>query len=538
MRITSAVREQCRPRPPRWPCPPARLKRAALLAAWAGTLQLYTPGAVAQEPGGLTLGDVVSATLEVNPSILLAAQQVQSARGDLLVAGAPFDLQLLTSGTASRVHVDDPVDATPGVQKQIVYDLGLERLFRNGTSLKPTLSLTRSQLSTWPAGATANATSVGLTANVPLLRDRGGAVSAAPERAASRDYEASRLRLRHATAQSVLAAVVAYWDYLSAQRRLEVLRASEERAQKTVGQTRVLVEAEERTPADLTQVLGNLAAKKVSRLGAEQALFEARQQLGLAIGLPPEEISRLGAPGTPFPAASGEAPPRPPAEEWVATALLRRSDLAAGEQNLSAAEILAGSSRNLMKPRLDLSLATGYGASGTGSGLDDLVGPLYRRLPNPNATLQLSLTLPTARSNARGRLLQSTAAVEQQRVAQADLRRRIASQVAVSCEALGLAASAAAESENAVRLLDATVLAEQRKFQLGFSTLFDVIQAQDGLTSGLLQQIQSQRGYAVAIATLRYEAGVLVSDGERPEEAASLLSPPVAPPPAEKEGRP
>jgi outer membrane protein len=86
------------------------------------------------------------------------------------------------------------------------------------------------------------------------------------------------------------------------------------------------------------------------------------------------------------------------------------------------------------------------------------------------------------------------------------------------------------ESKEAVRLLSSTGQAEKSKFQLGVSTLFDVIQAEDALTSALLGEIQSQRNYAVAIVSLRYQSGTLVAgdEGEAPGtvDAAGLQTPP------------
>lgn len=84
------------------------------------------------------------------------------------------------------------------------------------------------------------------------------------------------------------------------------------------------------------------------------------------------------------------------------------------------------------------------------------------------------------------------------------------------------------ESAEAVRLFEAGVQAVQRKFQLGAATLFDLIQAQDALTSALLFQVQSQRDHAVAIAALRFQSGRLV-EGDRDAfrvTVADLVTPP------------
>ncbi len=503
------------------------LHRAARLSLCAAGLLVPARGTVADDLARLTLDEVVVATLRSNPDILLSAQQAEIARGTLLAASSSFDLNLQSSAVGARLHGSDPAGAE-ALQKQLSYSVGVQRLFRNGLTLRPDVALTRSAFDTFPGSATSNNASLAVSASLPLLRDRGGASSASSERAARHDYAASRLALRHTTALRVLTAVTAYWDYLSAQAREAVLADSERRAERTAEQTRVLVEADERTQADLTQILANLASKRVARIAAEQTLVEGRQTLGLSIGLPAESIEALPEAGTPFPDPPSGAT-FAPTPAVFAEAFGQRDDLAAAEEDQRSVDALLVGARSDLKPRLDLGLTTGYKAVDGGLGLSQFFAPLWNQRPRLDATLQLSFQFPPANSRARGRLLQSAGAVEQQRIVTDDLRRRIATGVSVAAQALARGAAGVRESEEAVRLSQATVQAEERKFQLGVSTLFDVIQAEDGLTSALLNQILSRRNYAVAIATLRFQSGRLV-EGAREETPSvpvqSLLTPP------------
>jgi len=494
-----------------------------LLAAGVTTARAEDP----PPEGALTLGEVVQATLGSNPDIQAATQQVEAARGALTSAGTTFDTHLVSDGGAGRMHGTDPLRGLEAIQKQLSYRVALERLFRNGITVTPEVGLVRNSFSTLPGSAASNAGSVALTVAVPLMRDRGGESSVAAERAAGHDYAARRLALRHTRAATVLSSVVAYWDYLAAQERLDVLRSSEDRARRIAEQTRVLVQAEERTATDLTQTLGNLAAKRVTRIAAEQGLVEARQQLGLAVGWPAETIPALPAAGTTFPEPPVQAAAASTADLF-SSVLARRADFGAAEEELAAAESQVGASRSELKPRLDLLVTGGYRSSEPGLGFNDFFSPLYRRGPRPDATFQFRYTLPVSNSYARGLLLQTSALSEQRRLARDDLKRRIASGVVVASEALARGQAGVRESAEAVRLLEATVQAEQRKFQLGVATLFDVIQAEDALTNARLGQIQSRRNYAAAIAATRFQTGTLLAGGEGEPAAvdtAALQSP-------------
>jgi outer membrane protein len=498
---------------PGWP----RRWRAWLAAGAA----LLARGAPAQEPPGLALDDAVRATLASSPDVSLAEQEIEAARGRLLASRAPFDLRLSSSVVGSRVHsVDGGIDHT------LSYGVGADRLLRNGIVLSPEVVLARSGLSTSPGSATANTAAPSVGVALPLLQDRNGSVSRAGERAAEHRLLSSRLVLRHTVSQSVYSVAVAYWGYLAAQRRLRVFEESEQRAQVIVDQTRVLVQAEERTAADLNQTLGNRAAKRVAQVAAEQAVVEARALLGLAIGLTGEQIAALPPAVTEFPAPSATEPVGG-AAALLAGAYDRRADLGAAVQEQLAAERARAGALAALRPRLDLVVTTGYQGLGTGLGVGPFFTPLYRPAPQLDAEVALRFQFPFGNSRARGELLQSDAGVAQQQIVVRDLQRRIASGVSVAAEALLRGAASVRAAEESVELSEATVQAEQRKFQLGASTLFDVILAQDSLTSALLTEIESRRSYAVAIASARFQNGsLLAGDDPRSADGRRLLTPP------------
>ena len=475
--------------------------------------------------GGLGLAQVVKVTLSASPELKLAAAQLEIADGALTVSRGVFDLTLTTTATASRTNLLDGTGA-PAVEKDLIYTAGAQRLLRNGVLVTSEVSLTRSLLS-HSLGVNTDIADVRLGVAIPLLRDRGGASSAAAEQAAATDHEAARWGLRHTAAQQVLAAVADYWDYQAANQRLEVLRSSEARAERMVEQTRALVEADERTPADLIQLRGNAASKRVTRISAEQDLINARITLGLAMGLPADATAALPPPATAFPGPGGGAG-RLDASRLVEQAYQRRADLAAADQDTRSASIRLEAARSDLRPRLDLILDTGYRATEADDGIERFFWTVNQREPRLDGLVELRLDLPLSNSAARGHVVQSSAAHEQRDIARDDLRRRIAAGVALGLEAVAHAEAAMLESAEAVRLFEAGVQAVQRKFQVGATTLFDLIQAQDALTGALLSQVQSQHDYAVAIAALRFQSGLLV-EGDRDAflvPVANLVIPP------------
>ena len=482
-------------------------------------------------PGGITLQAALEATLSYGTQVRLGEERVRMERGALRTARAPFDAILTTSIATERENSVSPVAGgglASALTSTVSYSVGLPKRLRSGVVLTPRAGLTRVDVADVPGARTSRA-SVDLGVLVPLLRDRGGAATNAADRAAEQEYRASILEARHAAAASVLGAAVAYWNERAAEERLQVYRSSEERARQLVDDTHELVAADERPAADLDQLRANLALKRAARATGEQAVIEARQQLALAMGVYDAGTAALPRAVTNFPeiTTDGEAHAAP-GREAIAAALGRRSDLAALSARSSGAKAQLAGARGGLKPRLDLLVDLGYAGLAADGGIDGAISSFYRHVPGLNASVQLSYELPLARLASSGAAMQRASAYDQARTREAELVRQISSGVLVASEALRHSRLAMQASREAAALSRHAVENEKRRFQLGMSTLFDVILAEDALTNARLGEIAGRHDYAVAVARLRYESGSLLSfDGKGVSVSAeSVTTPP------------
>ncbi|MFN8647727.1 MAG: TolC family protein [Gemmatimonadales bacterium] len=481
---------------------------------------LLLPTALAAQeeapPGALHLRDALRLARGGNTAIRLATEQTRVAWAGSLQASAPYDLNFTTSFTSvtsrSPVQVPGAVASLPDVSalKQLDYSVGLSKTFRSGLQLSPSVTVQRIDLSTTPGAPVARST-VALNALVPLLRDRAALNLRASGEVADAEVLASEDDRRHATAVALQSVAAAYWTYVGGVRRLAAQQAAEARAQRTVEVTRRLIEADERTPSDLDQVIANATQKTVLRLAAEQALVQARQQLGVAMGLDPGAIATLPLPADSFPMAAGNAAV-PRLADWQAQAVAGRRDLSAATTRARATDWLERSAANDLRPRLDLSVGVGYQGIDQGNEADHTLGALFRNVPGLQATVQVRFQQPTSGTLGHARLVQAEATTAQREATLADLRRRILSSVEVAARGLDNARVSVDAAGTAVAMARRGVDHQERKFALGLATLFDVIQAQDALTAAELSEITSQQAFAVAIAQLRLETATLVLD--------------------------
>jgi outer membrane protein len=483
---------------------------------------LATPvRALGDAPRPLSLDELVRETLANNTDLRVVETDVASAAGAQMAAAEPFDsaLAVVASGTQGYQFSGPDQPPSTALTRTVSAGITWNRRFRNGLSIGPEVNASRTRL--YGAGGAGGApaspnfdveqTSSRLKVAVPLWRDFGGAVTAAPEQAAGLGRAASEMDARWAQAQVLLQAAGAYWSYLAAERRLEVLAASEERARRDVDETGALVKADERTGADLIQAQGYHSSRRAARIAAEQQRLDAARQLVVLAGERWEGTAILPRATTEFP-DPGPAPEPDRLQRWIGDAVRQRPDMAAAELRVRGAAVLLQAARNELRARLDLEVSAGYTGQARGP-----AGVLARDFPGADAAVTVSYQLPTEQVGARGRAAQAAAALERQRIARADLERRITIGVLAAFEIARSTQLGLRESADAVKLMQRTVDNEKKKFRLGSTTLFSVNQAEESLTSALLAMIDGHREFAVALATLRFETGTVLAASGNPE---------------------
>lgn len=507
-------------RAPRWA---ARLGAALAFAAAAAA-----PRAAAAQQPGLTLERAVTRALEHGNDLQVARARVLGLRGQALAAAGAFDLQVGASVAGARQNALEPGETglVAADTRTAEYSLQASRLLRSGITLAPSVTVSRV---TAAGVTTADASSsVSLDVGVPLLRDRFGRSSSAPEAAARLLAAAGDHDVRAVTAWAAYTAAGAYWDYAAAWARQRVYADAEARAARRVDETQILVRGDERPAADLAAVEAALASARQLRIAAEQEVEEARTQLGLTLGMGLAETAALGEPATAFPAPAPGETGDAELDRLVRLALERRGDLQATSMELRSDDLLLRAARDGMKPRLDLHLSVGYAGRQLAGGYGGLVEPLFRDVPGLNAGVRMEYQLPGARSEARGLAAQGEAARAEKQLDVQELQRQIATGVAVALHGLARSAAVVSETDRAAALYRTTVENERARSRLGASTLFDATYAEDNLTTALLSVVAGRQSYARALAQLRYETGTLTHDvdGTPTVDPALLLTRP------------
>ena len=496
-------------------------RRAAVCAFCA----LLSGAALAAEapPPGIGLMDAVRVTLAMDPVIHVQDQALEAARGGLLAAQGQFDP--VPSAELRYQH-----NATPLTQIQrlsglnflkgdsVVYQAAMDQQFRSGLRVTPSLGMTRNQDNSTNASAP-HIAAVNLNITVPLLRGHGEKAVAAKERAAEFEYQASTLDLWHTISGSIAKTTAAYWNYRAATRALAAFAEAEARLQELLGSSRKLAEADEMPPADLKQYESQLATATASRIGAEQALVEARQALGLAMGLPFQDIGALPPPSDDFPPIDSRNSVDPVRTgDLVEDGVRRRNDLKAAERRLEAAESLLAAARNSTLPQVDLSLDVGYQGLSEGNGFDNAFTGFTSNVGGVNAAASLRYRWPVYNRTAEGNVVQGQANLQGIAIGKENLARTIRSDILVATTALTNSLAQLRQAQAATESIRVAFENEKKKKRLDMSTSIDVLLIQTLLTNATINEVNAYSNYAAALVRLRFATATLFAPDKETQD--------------------
>lgn len=480
---------------------------------------LFTLDAFSQEPNaGLKLIKAIETTLTKQPAILLQEQKVENNKGLFQEAEGTFDLTIesnmefindktpLNEENKSIYGVDSSDSFTTN------YQVSLNKLLHTGVIVKPNLQISSTNDRSL-GNITQNEASVNFTLVIPLLKGRGRKVTEANLMAIENVLEASELELSHSISQSIFNTGAAYWNLLGFLKKLDILKDSENRALKMVQDVKQLIDADERPPSDLDHLQANLSDKIAARFSAEEELYSAHQELGLAMGLNFDEISSLPYPIEPFPAIHSKEVLLYiyNKEEFLNLSKSNRTDLLAMKKKEISEETLLQAAKANQKPFLDLYLDIGYKGLEEGETETGLYKSLYNSVGGLNYSLLLSYKYPIGNNTSKALVRKHSSIYNQTRIQRLDMERRITSDVSVALENLSKSIKGLQEAQKSVSIYKKVVDNEKIKLRIGMSTVIDLVTVEDRLTNALLSEVDFQQKYASALLQLRYATGTLLS---------------------------
>ena len=464
----------------------------------------------------LSLREATAFALQGNLNIQIAGLEPRIREAQVAVEEGIFDLQLHASATASNSRllstspffqefINDSV-AQDNTQEQAIR-FGLSRLNRWGGTYGVELSeahvdSTR-RVPVPPDGPEPplrnafNTAELQVRVTQPLLKNFGSLVTnnriVIAQNNFSMSQEDLRLQITHVTAEVQRA----YWDLVFHRQDLEVRREQRALAEQLLEQIRKQVAVGTLAPIEVLQAETEIARVEETILVAENTLRATEDRLKrimnfsllgeladvvlLPIDVPAYDAREIGQ------------------EEQIRQALEHRYDLAQAKLMLENQRVTLSFNENQALPTLDLE--TSLRINGVGKEFDehlDTFDPGSRH----RWDVSLQFTQPLGNSQAKNRIEQSRLAIRQQMLRIKDMEEEVVREVRAAVRDVLTHAQRVRASRVSSELAQKQLEAEEKKLQVGLSTVFTVLEFQEDLSVERSKEINALTDYLRALIHL------------------------------------
>lgn len=495
-------------------------------------------GASADEARRLTIRQAVQEALASSPELDTAEAAVRSARANAALQRGSFAPRPYIEGgfgigtsTTAVYNVDDD-GSYPDNNLRVA--TGLQGDLSSGTHYELLVSALRLQSDPQSGGIPTSLFSPSFTTQVQaqvtqqLLR---GAWGVRREPAETNETEADALVQDRRTLRSALAlaTVEACWGLAVALESRRVATESVALAQRQLEATQLRIRAGRLSPLDETSAQATVAARQDALVAVEQAVIAA--EAGLHGVLLPRARDR-GEPATleiaETPETGGDGQSNAVVRTELDRALAARTELKAQRLRLRGARRHAEALDHETLPELSVSLTAGLrglagtnpdGCDGSDCGIDPqshFVGGIETSFANtvraPYLQIAGRLAAPVPNTQANAAATVAALAVRQRESELARAEWTVRTQVRQAVLALDRARERVRTSGEALRLAEQSLEGEQRKFDAGVSTTFEVIRVQEALAAARNARYAAQAELALARARLSFARGTLLED--------------------------
>jgi len=419
------------------------------------------------------------------------------------------------------------------------YAVGYTQAFQTGTSFQVVTAGGRSTTTSLtqlfnPAVNTYMA--VGFTQ--PLLNGFGRRANSVQIRIAQNNLKVAGSVFRQQVITTVSQVLNLYWDYVAFKENVRVAEQALAYAQKLLSDNRRQVEIGTLAPIEVVRAESEVAARQQDLIVAQTNLQQQAEVIKTALSkqVDPELASAKIAPEDKLP----EPKPNdvPPLDEALRLAAANRPELEQLERNLASQDYTIQARRNSLLPSLNVfatyaasglfgnkaECPAGYvaygqtctGAGGTVPPLDIVAGGVSQALTQtwqgryPDYSFGVSLSIPIRNRAAQADAARALLERRQLETQVQQTKNKIAQDVR-SAEIGVIQAKAQIEAaRKAVTLAQQTLDAEQKKFQLGESTVFLVIQAQRDLATAEGNEVKARSTYAKALTQFQQVTAIIL----------------------------
>ena len=457
----------------------------------------------------LSLEEAINLVLQNNLEISIEQYNPEIKKEDIKNAEAAFDSTFNTGGTQVLNETDS--DQTPTGTTAI--STGIQKRFTTGGSYELNLSTSRSTFDTMtmtvddpetglPVSTKVDvddryATGIELTFSHALLKNRGTDVNTTQIRIAQKNREVSISELRSTVIDVISEVKNTYWSLVYALGDLEVNRLALQLAYDLVKINEAQVNVGTLAPIEVLQAKATAASREVEIISAEQTVRDVEDSLKRLLNIPENDpIWTAAIIPTDAPVSARQSISL---QESIQRALENREELYQLQKALEIQEISLNAADNQLKPELNAFSTLDLSGQDTdfGGSISD-----FTEFNEASVTLGLQFEYPLGNHAAKSSYNKARLGIDQTRLSIQNLEQAIAVQVRQAVRSVETSYKLVEASRVAQQLAEEQLDAEQKKFNEGLSTNFQVLNYQEQLASAQSRYTQAITGYNQALVAL------------------------------------
>ena len=357
----------------------------------------------------------------------------------------------------------------------------------------------------------------------PLLRNLNLNANQQRVVAASNGERVARHQFETQVMDIVRDVMVAYLDLIQSIRGLEVSERSLELAQNLLRNNRIQVEVGTMAPIDVLEAEAEVARREEAVIVTQEAIGNSEDLLKRLINDPgSNDFWTMGLEPTDEPI---ETEFEIDADESVRIALERRPELEQSRANLDTQSYNVRYTRNQTRPQIDVVGSLNYtGLGGTRFIRDEFAGEPIGEIPGGysdalaqmfqgdfrNWSVGLQVSYPIGHSSEISQHAQAQVAFRQQRANIEGQELLIAQEVRRAARAVDTNRKRIQTTRVARDLAQRRLDAEEKKFEVGMSTSFFIVQAQRDLTEAAANEVIALIDYNKALVQFQRAQGTVL----------------------------
>lgn len=475
----------------------------------------------------LSLADALRLALEQNLDLVAARKDPQIAEQSVQLQRAPFD-PVLGAGVTKSKSEQEVFNISDITSREFDgADVSVTQVLPFGGDYAVQLRGGRQTVS----GALISLDSsysaeLAAQFRMPLLNGRGTEVTTETLELARNNLGISRDQLRVEAHRVVETVEAAYWDLVAAREALRIARLSLTRAEDLLSLNRKKVEVGTLAPIEITQAEAGVASQEEGVIVAEATVDNAEDELRRLLAIPPQDAlwnQRIMPADEPVFVMM-----QPNLDEALSVATAERAELRSARQSVRNRELSERVAKRRIQPNLDFeaqvapsgnNFTTGPGFDGIPGTIDDEPVPAGRlaealkEIPDfvsYDWSVGLRFTLPIGNRQAKAAYATSTLERERADIALLNQEQAIRVEVRQAVRAVESGGKRVSAAQSNVGLQQKKLEAEQKKFDNGMSTSFEVLTFQNDLANAELAEIRAVIDYRKALVAYERAKGTLL----------------------------